>query len=123
MTQKESVCFSDECSIYLSDELFFKIGQKLYKSNLCEHIDSSYQAIQGQIIYDTIQPERRLQYLLPGYFNKGKVELYGPDYTSLGTIALKQNRGEIKIDVKPRKKIKYLRICAGNECGRLFSLE
>jgi hypothetical protein len=123
MSQKESVCFSDECSIYITDELFLKIGQKLYKGNVCENSSVPYVPSQGKVVYDSVQQHYLLQYLLPSAYDRGYVELYGPDYSSQGTISLKQHQGEVTIKKNAKKKTKYLRICAGNECGRLFGLD
>jgi hypothetical protein len=35
LTQKEGICFADNCSIYITDEELFSTGRKLYKATIC----------------------------------------------------------------------------------------
>jgi hypothetical protein len=35
LTQKEGICFADNCTIYITDEEFFSTGRRLYKANIC----------------------------------------------------------------------------------------
>lgn len=56
-TQKEAVAFFDSCQIYLTDEVAFGTGGKLYEADVCPHLPVAMNplAIQPQRVL-TVQP-------------------------------------------------------------------